>query len=114
MFIREVDNSAANTQKLVAISQFLLARAEDTGAQKKISTQTFLQLANNQGISLTVDKLKDLSTKSPLNNLIQDVQGDANGEVIFKGDDAVTDTMTVDQARKTVDTMAKRAAKKGL
>ena len=113
MLIREVDDSNINIQKLVALSQFLISRANDTGAQKKIATQTFLQLAANQGISLTVDRLKDLSTKSSLNNLIQNVQGDANGEIIFMGDEAVTDTMTVDQARKTVDTM-ERAAKKGL
>ena len=114
MRIREVDESGINVQKLAALSQFLISRAEDTGAQKKISTQTFLQLAANQGISLTADRLKELSNKAPLNNLIQDVQGDENGEVIFKGDETVGDTMTVDQARKTVDTMAKRAAKKGL
>ncbi len=115
MRIDEVDSHSADTQKLVALSQFLLARANDTDAKKSISIQSFLKLANNQGISLTADRLKDISQRPPLNNLIQDVQGDAKtGEVIFKGDEQVTDTMSVDQARDTVDSMAKRAAKKGI
>ena len=114
MLIREVDDSGINIQKLVALSQFLISRTEDTGAQRQISSRAFLKLANDQGISLTLDRLKDLATQSPLNNLIQDVSGDENGEVIFKGDETVTDTMTVDIAQQTVDRMAKRAAKKGL
>lgn len=115
MRIHEVDDSAINIQKLVALCQFLINRSDDTGAKKKISLQAFLQLANNQGISLTAEHLKDLSTQTPLSNLIQDVRGDSTtGEVIFKGDETAPETMTVDQARKTVDSMAKRATKKGL
>jgi hypothetical protein len=50
-----------------------------------------------------------------LNNLIANVEGDdATGTVVFRGADAVTDTMTVDQARATVDSMAKRATKRDL
>lgn len=111
MLIREVDEKNQNIQKLVALSQFLLSRAEDTDAQKQISVNSFLQLAANQGISLTQDRLLDLSQQPPLNNLIQDIQGD---DIIFKGQEEVAPTMTVDQARRTVDSMAKRAAKKGL
>lgn len=112
MLIREFqDPSAPDAQKLAALSQFLLSRAKDTAGTKKISVEAFLKLAGNQGISLTKDSLIELSTKPPLNGLIQDIQND---EVVFKGDESVTDTMTVDQARQTVDTMAKRAAKKGI
>jgi hypothetical protein len=104
---------SVDTQKLAALSQFLLARADDTGAKKTISVDAFLKIANDQGISLTREGLIDLSQRPPLSNLIQTVQGD---EIVFQGAEGeqVTDTMTVDQARKTVDTMAKRAAKKGL
>lgn len=111
MLIREFNDNAIDVQKLVALSQFLLARAEDTASQKKISVDAFLKLAANQGISLTRDSLIDMSTKSPLNNLIQDIQDDT---IVFKGDESAAPTMTVDQARKTVDSMAKRATKKGL
>lgn len=115
MRIVEFDDQSSTAPKLVALSQFLLARADDTNAKKSISTQTFLKLAQNQGISLTTDQLKDLVQRPPLNNLIQDVRGDdASGEVVFKGDEQVTDTMTVDQARQTVDSMAKNATKRAI
>jgi len=112
MFIAEIQGAdSPDVQKLAALSQFLLSRAQDTAGIKKISVPAFIKLAANQGISLTKDSLMDLSTRPPLNSLIQNIEGD---EVIFKGDESATDTMTVDQARQTVDTMAKRAAKKGI
>lgn len=109
LFEFEQPQPSPDAEKLAALSQFLLARADDTGAQKKISVDAFLKLANNQGISLTRDQLIDMSQQPPLNNLIQNVEGE---EVIFKGDETAPDTMSVDQARATVDRMAKRAASK--
>lgn len=112
MIILEFDSDTVNYSKLVALGQFLLGRADDTAAQKKISVQSFIKLAHDLGISLTEDRLIELSQKPPLNGIIQNI---ANGEVIFKGSDAeVSDKMTVSQAQQTVDSMAKRAAKKGL
>jgi hypothetical protein len=112
MLLREVMD-APDADKLLALSQFLISRAQDTNAQKKISVSAFLQLAQSMGISLTQDNLTTLSQRPPLSSVIQTIQGD---EILFRGADQeqVTDTMTVDQARATVDTMAKRAAKKGL
>lgn len=107
-------DSGAESQKLMALSQFLLSRAEDTDAQKTISLDAFLKLANAQGIPLTKDQLILMSQQPPLNGIIKNVEQD---KVTFVGaeDEQVTDTMTVDQARQTVDKMAKRAAsKKGL
>ena len=112
MIILEFDSDPVNYSKLVALGQFLLGRADDTAAQKKISVQAFIKLAHDLGISLTEDRLIELSQKPPLNGIIQNI---ANGEVVFKGSDAeVSDKMTVSQAQQTVDSMAKRAAKKGL
>ena len=107
MLIREVAGADPDINRLVALSQFLLGRAEDTDAQKTISVGSFLNLAANMGISLTRDRLIDLIQQPPLNGVISNVQGD---DVVFQGSEAqVTDTMTVDQAQKTVDSMAKRA-----
>jgi hypothetical protein len=112
MRINEVDTANKDTAKLMALSQFLLGRATDTDAPKAISTKSFINLAQNMGISLTVDQLKNLVQQPPLNSVIANVEGDdETGKIIFKGDEAVTDTMTVDQARITVDQMAKRALK---
>jgi len=107
MQIREVTDSP-DAQKLLALSQFLISRAQDTNSQKKISTAAFINLAQNMGISLTQDNLTTLSQQPPLSTIIQTV---TPTEIIFQGsgEEAVTDTMTVDQARQTVDTMAKRA-----
>lgn len=105
--------SSPDAQKLAAMSQFLIGRSEDTDAEKVMNLDAFLQLAQNQGIGLTKQSLIDLSQRAPLNSLIRSVEDD---RVIFRGaeGDQVTDTMSVDQARKTVDSMAKRAAKKGV
>jgi hypothetical protein len=112
MRLVEFEVAGANAQKLAALSQFLLSRAQDTDAEKKISIAAFLELANNMGVSLTDSQLRNLAQQAPLNELISDV---TDSEVIFKGAVEGAPNMTVDQARDTVDTMAKRALnKKGL
>ena len=107
MRLREV-TAGPDADRLMALSQFLVSRAQDTDAQKKISVAAFVNLANNMGISLTRDNLMTTSQTPPLSNVIQTV---TPTEVLFRGADQeqVTDTMTVDQAQKTVDSMAKRA-----
>lgn len=118
MLVREVSTPDQQVIRLTALAQFLLGRARDTGAQAQISTESFIRLAAAQGISLTINQLKELSTRPPLSNIIADVTGSETdpGLVIFRGDDiaAGQETMTVDQARETVDSMARRAAKKDL
>ena len=115
MRITEVQTPSIDSGKLAALAQFMLGRAQDTDAKKTISIQAFLNLAHGMGISLTADQLRTLIQQPPLNNIIANVEGDdATGTVVFRGAEAVTDTMNVDQARATVDSMAKRAAKRGL
>ncbi len=110
MRIDEVAGGNRDLEKLTALSQFLIGRATDTDAAKTISTASFINLAQSMGISLTADQLRTYVQSPPLNNVIADVEGDdATGKIIFKGQESVTDTMSVDQARATVDQMAKRA-----
>jgi hypothetical protein len=116
MIIREV---AANPdeEKLAAISQFLLGRIQDTGSQKKIiSYRTFANLAQGQRISLTPGLLKQMSQRPPLNAFINDVEGDDpdTATVVFQGAEQTPPEMSVDQARQTVDSMAKRATKRAI
>jgi len=106
MLIREVAETPADVAKLAALSQFLLGRAEDTDAALTISTDAFIKLASNMGISVTPDRLAELAAQPPLNNVIARIEGDT---ILFQGADVVPATMTVDQARQTVDAMAKRA-----
>ena len=96
----------ADVTKLAALSQFLLGRAQDTDAAKTISTDAFIKLAANMGISITSDRLADLIQQPPLNNIIANLEGDT---ITFQGAEVQPAGMTVDQARQTVNSMAKRA-----
>jgi hypothetical protein len=82
-----------------------------------ISIPTFLKLARDMQISLTGDQLRTLIQQPPLSNIIANIEGDdKTGQVIFRGEDGdqiAGSEMSVDQARKTVDSMAQRAATKG-
>lgn len=105
MLIREVTD--VSQEKLVALGQFLIGRAGDTGAKKSISIEAFVNMAQSMGINVNKDSLRDLAEKQPLNNVIVNITDD---EVIFTGaNNASSDTMTVDQAEKTVEKMAKNA-----
>ena len=105
MLIREVTD--VSQEKLVALGQFLIGRAGDTGAKKSISINAFVNMAQSMGINVNKDSLRDLAEKEPLNNVIVNITDD---EVIFTGaNSASADTMTVDQAEKTVEKMAKNA-----
>lgn len=106
MLVREVADSNEGADKLVALVQFLLGRAEDTDAQKTISVDAFTKLAANMGISITPETLSDISQRPPLANIIDNIEGD---EIRFRGSEIAPAGMTVDQARLTVDNMAKRA-----
>lgn len=105
MLIQEVAGDAVTT-RLMALGQFLLSRAADTDSARTISVPAFLKLAANMGISLTQDRLADMIQQPPLNNIIANIEGD---RIVFQGADAAPATMTTDQARLTVDNMAKRA-----
>ena len=108
MLIREFQDPDAT--KLAAIGQFLLKRAQDTDAVKPMSVDAFVKIAQENGINMTADRFKLLASQQPLNNIIDNVQGD---EIIWKGSKtpgtAGGDKMSVDQARKTVNQIAKRA-----
>jgi hypothetical protein len=100
---------ANNSQELAALSQFLLSRADDQSSSKTISIDAFLKLAGNMGISLTDSQLRNIAQQPPLSGLIANV---TDSEILFKGTEEVAPNMSVDQARDTVNTMAKRAAEK--
>lgn len=109
MLLDEFDNAEELSQeKLLALAQFLLGRADDTTAQKKISMTSFIKLAHSLGISITPDQLINLASNPPLNNVIKNIEGD---QVVFKGAEGDPETMDTSKAEKIVAQMAKRAAK---
>jgi hypothetical protein len=109
MLIREVADS--NTQKLAALSQFLLGRSEDETATKQISQQAFIDLAKSLGVNVTVENLGDLIGQEPLSNILEPLEPNS-GVVRFKGNTEAETGMSVDQARAVVDSNAKAALKR--
>ena len=109
MLIREVADH--NTQRLAALSQFLLGRSEDETAKKQISQTAFIDLAKSLGVNVTAENLGDLISKPPLSNILEPLEPNS-GVVRFKGDTEATTGMSVDQARAVVDSNAKAAMKR--
>jgi hypothetical protein len=109
MRIREVADP--NTQRLAALSQFLLGRSEDETAKKQISQTAFIDLAKSLGVNVTADNLGDLISQEPLSNILEPLQPNSN-VVRFKGDTEAATGMSVDQARAVVDSNAKAAMKR--
>jgi len=113
MLIREVADLDGNpdTQKLVALSQFLLGRSNDESAQKQISQGAFIDLAKSLGVNVTPDSLGDLVSQEPLSNILEPLEPNS-GVVRFKGNTEAATGMSVDQARAVVDSNAKAALKR--
>lgn len=109
MLIFEVTDP--NSQKLAALSQFLLGRSNDEGAKKQISQDAFIQAAKSLGVNVTPDNLGDLISQEPLSNILEPLEPNS-GVVRFKGDTEATTGMSVDQARAVVDSNAKAAMKR--
>jgi len=114
MRITEVTDTSS-AQQIAALSQFLIARADHNGTEKSMALPRFIELLQDMGVSVTSDSLRNMIQRPPLDNLIQNIEGDGDtGRVIFKGSDEESANMSVDQARDTVDRMAKRASSSAL
>jgi len=109
MLIREVADP--NTQRLAALSQFLLGRSKDESAAKQISQQAFIDAAKSLGVNVNTTNLGDLISKEPLNNILEPLDPNS-GVVRFKGNTEAETGMSVDQARAVVDSNAKAAMKR--
>lgn len=108
MKLREFTDTKSQAAKLAALGEFLVGRAVDSASSKKISVASFINLAKDMGVSLTDSQLRSMINQPPLSNIISNV---TDNEVMFKGSDKEVGGMSVDQARDTVDSMAKSAAK---
>lgn len=111
MRITEVnDHAHGSSARLLGLAEFLLGRAKDTGGQKQISVQTFLNLAKNMQIDLTPKMLQDMSNQPPLDAVFMPIE--PNAVVIkFKGNSSEPVPMPVNKAQDIVAAAAKRAMK---
>jgi len=96
--------------KLIAATNQLKSRMEDTDNNEPMSTDAFLSLLRNK-YDITIDKsdLYDMVKKDPLKNIIDNING---SEVIFKGQTANQLDVSPDEAEQTVAKMAQRASNK--
>jgi hypothetical protein len=109
--MRILEVTDPNTQKLAALSQFLLGRSQDETAKKQISQTAFIDLAKSLGVNVTPDNLGELISQEPLSNILEPLE--PNSKVVrFKGDTEAVTGMSVDQARAVVDSNAKSAMKR--
>jgi hypothetical protein len=109
MLIREFADP--DTQRLAALSQFLLGRSEDESAKKQISQTAFIDLAKSLGVNVTLETLDELISRDPLKNILEPLEPNS-GVVRFKGNTEAETGMSVDQARAVVDSNAKAALKR--
>ena len=109
--MRILEVTDPNTQKLAALSQFLLGRSEDESTRKQISQAAFIEAAKSLGVNVTKENLGDLISQEPLKNILEPLEPNS-GVVRFKGDTEAQTGMSVDQARAVVDTNAKAAMKR--
>jgi len=100
-----------NSQKLMALSQFLSGRSDDESARKQISQQAFIDLAKSLGVNVTTENLGELIGQPPLSNIL-DPLDPQSGVVSFKGNTEAATGMSVDQAHAVVDSNAKAAMKR--
>jgi hypothetical protein len=110
VFAREIlETTSTEVEQLAAITRFLIGRADDEMAEKKISVDVLISLANDFGLPINKRQLRDLSQKPPMDSFIQKI---TNDEIFFTGaTQDMDDNMDIDKARDTVKKMAKRAAK---
>jgi hypothetical protein len=109
--MRLVEFASPDSQKLLALTEFLSGRADDTTAKKEISQAAFIDLAKSLGVNVTTDNLGELISQEPLSNVLEPLE--PNSDVVrFKGNTEAETGMSVDQARAVVDSNAKAALKR--
>jgi len=111
MLIFEVEDQ--NTSKLAALSQFLVGRSDDTTAKKEISSDAFIDLANQLGVVVSQGNLGEMIAKPPLSNILEPYEPNS-GVVRFKGNYEKSAKMDTDKAQDIVDKNAKAAMKRGM
>ena len=111
MLIREFAENKPDLTQLVAITKFLISRAQDESAKKQMSQDAYIQAVKSTGIEITPETLADLISQEPLSNLLEPLEPNS-GVVKFKGNTEAETGMSVDQARAVVDSNAKAAMKR--
>ena len=105
----EADRTA---DRLMALAQFAVGRAEDTSAKMQMPVDAFIKRAQSMGINVTPEDLQTLVGQPPLNGIFNPMEPDAT-ELTFKGGgEPGPVTMPVNQTQDIVANAAQSALKK--
>ena len=108
MLLREFEDQNPLRVKLTGILSQLRSRAKDTGANEPYSLDALIHKLRDADIHLDAQELRDISEEPPLDNLLT-IKGN---KVLWKGLDSNAQEVDQEKQDKTLDSMAKRAAKK--
>ena len=105
----EADDTA---DRLMALAQFAVGRAQDTSAKMQMPVAAFINRAQSMGIDINADTLQTLVGQPPLSGIFNPMEPDAT-ELTFKGGEQPGPvTMPVNQAQDIVASAAKSAMNK--
>ena len=106
----EADDTA---DRLMALAQFAVGRAEDTSAKMQMPVAAFIKRAQSMGIdSITPDTLQTLVGQPPLNGIFNPMEPDATVLTFKGGEEPGPVEMPVNQAQDIVANAAQSALKK--
>lgn len=110
MLIQEVAMDP-QPDRLVGLVSLLAGRAEDTGARKQISKNTFMSMAQQLGVNITDQNLQSMVERPPLSNMLEPI--DPQSDVItFRGGEQSGVDMPVNKAQDIVAKAARSALQK--
>jgi len=93
--------------ELASLIQYLIGKSDELKTKPQIKTDTFINMARQAGVNVSLGNLQALSTQTPLKNMITNI----NQDTIEFG--IANDLkMPVDKARDVVKKMAKRSLSK--
>lgn len=107
------ESSTPSPDELLGLVNFLAGRADDEGAQKQISRDAFISLAQSLGINVTPDNIEEIVGQPPLSSVLEPMTPNAQ-EIIFKGEGEPAEpvAMPVNKAQDIVAAAAKSAMNK--
>ena len=109
----ESKSTTPDANQLLGLVKFLSGRADDTNAQKQLSQDAFIGMAQDLGININKTNLADVIAQEPLSNVLEPLDPNS-GVVTFKGANIGPTAMPVNRAQDIVAAAAKSAMKRGM
>lgn len=106
-----LDRQAQDSQKLAALSQFLLGRSQDTNAKQEISRDAFINYAKLLGVNVTPTNIANYVSQEPLSNILEPVDPTSKS-IVFKDPNAEPITPPEEESEAIVKTNADKALKR--